>query len=106
MKSITQKAKYKQSVIKYSLKYGVSKASRKFNEHRKTIYRWRERYDGTLKSLEDKSRKPHYHPKQHTQEEMDFWDVRKNLSHETSKTFGKKNSIKCRKNLVEKNWFP
>ena len=30
------------------------------------------RYDGTLKSLEDKSRKPHYHPKQHTQEEIDL----------------------------------
>ena len=72
MKSITQKAKYKQTVIKYSLKYGVSKASRKFNEHRKTIYRWREKYDGTLKSLEDKSRKPHYHPKQHTEEEIDL----------------------------------
>lgn len=72
MKSITQKAKYKQSVIKYSLKYGVSKASRKFNEHRKTIYRWRKRYDGTIKSLEDKSRKPHYHPNQHTQEEINL----------------------------------
>lgn len=72
MKSITQKAKYKQTVIKYSLKYGVSKASRKFNEHRKTIYRWREKYDGTLKSLEDKSRKPHYHPKQHTEEEIEL----------------------------------
>lgn len=72
MKSITQKAKYKQSVIKYSLKYGVSKASRKFNEHRKTIYRWREKYGGTLKSLEDKSRKPHYHPKQHTLEEIEL----------------------------------
>lgn len=49
MKSITQKAKYKQSVIKYSLKYGESKAARKFNEHRKTIYRWRKRYDRTIK---------------------------------------------------------
>lgn len=38
--------------------------------HRKTIYRWREKYDGTAKSLKNKSRKPHSHPKQHTQEEI------------------------------------
>lgn len=70
MKSITQNAKYKQSVVKFSLKYGVSKASRKFNEHRKTIYRWRERYDGSAKSLENKSRRPHHHPNEHTKEEI------------------------------------
>ena len=48
MKSITQDVRYKQSVIKYSQKYGVTKAAIKFREHRKTIYRWIEKYDGTL----------------------------------------------------------
>lgn len=70
MKSITQKLKYKQSVIKFSYKYGVTKTAIKFELNRRTIYRWRERYDGTLKSLEDKSRKPHSHPNQHTKEEI------------------------------------
>ncbi len=69
-KSITQKMKYKQSVIKYSYKYGVKKASIEFNEWPKTIYRWRERYDGNIESLKDKSRRPHYHPKQHTEDEI------------------------------------
>ena len=69
-KSITQKMKYKQSVIKFSYKYGVKKASIKFNEWPKTIYRWMKRYDGSLESLEDKSRRPHYHPNQHTEEEI------------------------------------
>lgn len=68
--SITQKLKYKQSVVKFLYKYGVTKAAIKFEEHRKTIYRWREMYDGTLESLKDKSRKPHHHPKEHTQEEI------------------------------------
>jgi len=72
MKSITQKAKYKQCVVKFSFKYGVSKTSRRFNEHRKTIYRWRKRYDGTLKSLEDKSRRPIHHPNEHTKEEIEL----------------------------------
>ena len=66
----TQKLKYKETVVKFSYKYGVTKAAIKFCECRRTIYRWRERYDGSLKSLEDKSRRPHYHPKQHTEEEI------------------------------------
>lgn len=33
-------------------------------------YRWHERYDGSLNSLKDKSRKPHYHPNQHTEAEL------------------------------------
>ena len=42
----------------------------KFEESRRTIYRWRERYDGTLESLKDKSGRPHSHPNQHTEEEI------------------------------------
>ena len=68
--NITQKQKYKESVIKFSYKYGVTKAAIKFGECKRTIYRWRERYDGSIKSLEDKSRRPHYHPNQHTEEEL------------------------------------
>ena len=71
-KSITQKMKYKQSVVKYSYKYGVKKASIQFNEWSKTIYRWRERYDGNIESLKDKSRRPHSHPNQHTDEEIEL----------------------------------
>ncbi len=70
MNSITQDILYKQSVVKYSFKYGVTKAAIKFKMHRKTIYRWREKYDGTPASLKNKSRKPHSHPNQHTEEEI------------------------------------
>ena len=68
--NITQKLKYKESVIKFSYKYGVTKAAIKFGECKRTIYRWMKRYDGTLESLKDKSRRPHSHPKQHTEEEI------------------------------------
>jgi len=70
MTSITQDIMYKQSVIKYSYKYGVTKAAIVYKMHRKTIYRWRERYDGTLESLVPKSRRPRCHPNQHTIEEI------------------------------------
>lgn len=67
MNSITQDILYKQSVVKYSYKHGVTKAAIKFKMHRKTIYRWR---DGTAESLKNKSRRPHSHPNEHTQEEI------------------------------------
>lgn len=70
MNSITQDILYKQSVVKYSYKHGVTKAAVKFKMHRKTIYRWREKYDGTAQSLKNKSRRPHSHPNQHTEKEI------------------------------------
>ena len=70
MNSITQDILYKQSVVKFSYRHGVTKAAIKFKMHRKTIYRWREKYDGTPESLKNKSRRPHYHPNQHTETEI------------------------------------
>ena len=68
--SITQKMKYKQSVIKFSFEYGVSKTAIRFNINRRTIYRWIKAYDGTIESLRDKSRRPKHHPNEHTEEEI------------------------------------
>jgi len=70
MNSVTQNMKYRQSLIRYAEKYGVSRASRKYNKSRSYIYFWKARYDGTLESLADRSRRPHSHPNQHTEEEL------------------------------------
>lgn len=83
MNSITQDIQYKQSVIKYSLRHGVTKGAIKFKMHRKTIYRWIAKYDGTLESLKDKSRRPHSHPKQHTPEEIKMIRDYKNRNKDT-----------------------
>lgn len=66
MDKITQTMRFRQAVIEYSQKYGVTKAAVRYRLNRQYIYRWRKRYDGTLQSLADRSRKPHYHPNQHT----------------------------------------
>ena len=81
--NIIQRLKYKESVVKFSYKYGVTKAAIKFCECKRTIYRWRKRYDGTLKSLKDKSRRPHSHPNQHTEEELKLIRNYKNNNKET-----------------------
>lgn len=70
MKTITQTMKFRQAIIEYSLKHGVTKAAIRYNVNRQYVYRWRKRYDGTLQSLADKSHRPHHHPDEHTAEEL------------------------------------
>ena len=46
-KSITQDMAYRQSLMKYAEKYGVSRASRKYNKSRSYIYFWNRRSSGS-----------------------------------------------------------
>ena len=62
--------KYKQSLMKYAVAHGVSKASRKYNRARSYIYFWLGRWDGSIESLRPQSRRPHHHPNEHTPEEL------------------------------------
>ena len=70
MTSITQDMKFRQSLLKYSQKYEVTKAAIKYKTNRQYIYRWLRRYDGTIDSLREKSRRPHHHPNQRTEQEL------------------------------------
>ena len=70
MNSITQDMKFRQSLMKYAEKYGVSRASRKYNKTRSYIYFWKSRWDGSVESLATQSRKPHHHPNEHTEAEI------------------------------------
>ena len=72
MNTVTQITRRRQAIIEYSLKKGVTEAARRYNVSRQFVYRWKKRYDGTLKSLQDHSHRPHSHPKQHTEEEIDL----------------------------------
>ena len=82
MKTVTQKARFRQAVITYAKKYGVTKAANKYNVNRQYIYRWKKRYDGTLESLNDRSHRPNHHPNQHTEAELKLIaDMRKRNMH-------------------------
>ncbi len=70
MKNITQEMKYRQSLVLFAKKYGVSRTSRKHNKSRSTIYFWRSRYNGDIASLACRSRRPYYHHAPHTEEEL------------------------------------
>lgn len=70
MNTVTQTMLYRQALINYANKHGVTKAAIRYKTNRQYIYRWRKRYDGTLQSLADQSRRPHHHPNQHTAQEL------------------------------------
>ena len=70
MASITQDMRFRLSLIKYAETYGVTKAAIKYKTNRQYIYRWKTRYNGSIESLRDRSRRPHHHPNQHTPDEI------------------------------------
>lgn len=61
---------FRQRIIKYLENHTVTETAIRFRVSRKTVYKWRNRYDGTLESLEDRSHRPHTSPKAHTEEEL------------------------------------
>ncbi len=69
-KSITQDMRYRQSLMQYAAKYGVSRASWKYNKSRSYIYFRKARWDGSVASLARQSKRPHHHPNQHTEAEL------------------------------------
>ena len=73
MNSITSEAHFRQRVLRYSEKHGVTEASIRFRRSRQAIYEWKARYDGkSWKSLIERSHRPHHHPNEHTQEEKEM----------------------------------
>lgn len=81
MISLSSKAQFRQRVIRYSEKNGVTKAANRFRISRNAIYEWKARYDGSWKSLIDKSHRPHHHPAEHSPEEYElikrYWQKNK-----------------------------
>lgn len=68
--SITQDMRYRQSLMQYAAKYGVSKASGKYNKSRSYIYFRKARWNGSAASLACQSRRPHSYHNQHTEAEI------------------------------------
>ena len=62
MKNTTE-AYFRQRLIRYAEKKGVTEASIRYHISRKTVYKWLKRYDGTLLSLEDRSHRPQSNPR-------------------------------------------
>ena len=70
MASITEEMRFRQRLCEYAIKYGVTKAARKYHTNRQFVYRQLKKYDGSVRRLALKSRKPHCSPKAHTEDEL------------------------------------
>lgn len=70
MDRITQEAHARQRMLEYYAKHGnATETANRYHVSRKTLYKWKKRYDGTWKSLIEESRRPHRFPRAHTAEE-------------------------------------
>lgn len=72
MSIITEEMRYRKKLCEYAIKYGVTKAARRYQTYRQFVYRQLKKYDGTVKSLDLKSRRPLNSPNAHTEEELDL----------------------------------
>lgn len=71
--SITEEMRFRQKVVEYAIKHdNNAKAARRYDTSRQQVQRWRKKYDGTIQSLANKSRRPHSHPNQHTEKEIEL----------------------------------
>ena len=71
MKKDTQEAAFRQRVLEYQKKdHTVTEAAIRYHLSRKTVYKWRKRWDGTPNSLVDQSRRPKRSPRKQTEEEI------------------------------------
>lgn len=78
--SITEEMKFRQRVVEYAIKYNNNaRAARRYDTSRQQVQRWRTKYDGTVQSLANKSRRPKSHPNQHTDKEIEL--IRKKYRH-------------------------
>ena len=70
MNPVTQTMPFRQSLLNYAEKYGVTRAVIKSNVNRPYVYRWKRRYNGSIHSLANRSHRPHHRPNQHTEAEL------------------------------------
>ena len=72
MNIITEEMRFRQRLCEYALKNGVTKAARRYHTNRQFVYRQLSKYDGDVRSLALKSRKPFNSPNAHTNEELNL----------------------------------
>ena len=71
MNMYTQEAAFRQRVLEYQRNgHSVVETANRYHISRKTVYKWRNRWDGTRESLKDRSRRPKTSPRNQTEAEI------------------------------------
>lgn len=70
MDRITQEAYFRQRVVKAAAGQGKQATADRYRVSRKTVWEWSKRYDGTVESLKERSRRPHHSPRAQSRSEL------------------------------------
>lgn len=70
MDIITQEAHARQRMLKYLKNHTATETAIRYKMSRKSVYKWKNRYDGTIESLKDKSRRPLSSPRSQSEAEI------------------------------------
>ena len=109
MDKIAQDSQYRQRMMAYSEHHGVEETANRYHVCRKTVWKWSKRWDGTAKSLEEKSRRPKSSPRKQKPWEIELVKrMRKKygedllLGYQKAREKGYKRSYGCFKRTA---WF-
>ena len=109
MDKIAQDSQYRQRMMAYSEHHGVEETANRYHVCRKTVWKWSKRWDGTAKSLEEKSRRPTSSPRKQKPWEIELVKrMRKKygedllLGYQKAREKGYKRSYGCFKRTAEK----
>ena len=109
MDKIAQDSQYRQRMMAYSEHHGVEETANRYHVCRKTAWKWSKRWDGTAKSLEEKSRRPKSSPRKQKPWEIELVKrMRKKygedllLGYQKAREKGYKRSYGCFKRTAEK----
>lgn len=102
MKKITQDAQFRQRMMLYSKNHSVEETANRYRVTRKTVWKWRKRWDGTPMSLKEKSRKPRRTPRKQKPWEIKLvrrmrkkYDQDLLLAYQKARQYGYKRSYGC-----------
>lgn len=109
MDKIAQDSYYRQRMMSYSEHHGVEETANRYHVSRKTVWKWKKRWDGTAGSLEEKSRRPKSSPRKQKPWEIELVKrMRKKygedllLGYQKAREKGYKRSYGCFKRTAEK----
>ena len=109
MDKIAQDSYYRQRMMAYSEHHGVEETANRYHVCRKTVWKWTKRWDGTTRSLEEKSRRPKNSPRKQKPWEIELVKrMRKKyvedllLGYQKAREKGYKRSYGCFKRTAEK----
>ena len=109
MDRITQEAYQRQRMMRYLEHHGVEETANRYHVSRKTVWKWRKRWDESLASLEDRSRRPHHIARRQSEEEIKLvcrlrkkYGADQLLAYQKACQYGYRRSYGCFKRTAQK----